>query len=130
MALLSHWRDQFHNFYILQDKFFDTYLHTKSGGIKMTYDRYTSIIQELTESLKELEASQSQHPLIQHYIDQEISDVRRALQLADQNRYGLCEMSGEEIPFDLIKMNPTLTSLTEANEWKRYGKIQMSSWQS
>jgi RNA polymerase-binding transcription factor DksA len=96
----------------------------------MTYDRYTSIIQELTESLKELEASQSQHPLIQHYIDQEISDVRRALQLADQNRYGLCEMSGEEIPFDLIKMNPTLTSLTEANEWKRYGKIQMSSWQS
>ncbi|NQD64818.1 hypothetical protein HP456_02605 [Bacillus haikouensis] len=93
----------------------------------MTYDRYTSIIQELTASLEELEASQSQHPLIQHYINQEISDVRHALQLADQNRFGLCEMSGEEIPFDLIKMNPTLTSLTEANEWKRYGKIQMGS---
>ncbi|MGR3763788.1 hypothetical protein [Rossellomorea sp. NS-SX7] len=94
----------------------------------MTYDRYTSIIQELTASLKELEASQSQHPLIQHYIHQEISDVKHALHLASQNRYGLCEMSGEEIPFDLIKVNPTLTSITEANDWRQYGKIQMGRY--
>ncbi|KSU62446.1 hypothetical protein AS034_10015 [[Bacillus] enclensis] len=91
----------------------------------MTYDRYTSIIQELTASLKELEASRSQHPLIQHFIKEEISDVKHALHLASQDRFGLCEMSGEEIPFDLIKMNPTVTSLREANEWRQYGKIHV-----
>ncbi|MCA1053440.1 hypothetical protein LCM10_00475 [Rossellomorea aquimaris] len=89
----------------------------------MTNDRYTSIIQELALSLKELEESQSQHPLIQHYITREISDIKYALQLADQHRYGRCEISGEEIPFDLINMQPTLTSLKEANEWREYGKI-------
>ncbi|XXM73453.1 hypothetical protein ACQ0QQ_06045 [Lysinibacillus sphaericus] len=91
----------------------------------MTYDRYTSIIKELTASLKELEASQSQHPLIRHFIDEEISDVKHALHLASQDRFGLCEMSGEEIPFDLIKMNPTVTSLRDAREWRQYGKIHL-----
>ncbi|OIU72293.1 hypothetical protein [Rossellomorea aquimaris] len=91
----------------------------------MTYDRYTSIIQELTASLKELEASRSQHPLIQHFINEEISDVKHALHLASQDRFGLCEMSGEEIPFDLIKMNPTVTSLREVHDWRQYGKIHL-----
>ncbi len=93
----------------------------------MTYDQYTSIIQELTTSLKELEASQSKHPLIQQYVNEEISEVKNALKRVKQHKYGLCEISGEQIPFDLIKMNPTCTSLNEALEWRRFGKIQVGS---
>ncbi|MGM0750356.1 MAG: hypothetical protein ACQET6_00430 [Bacillota bacterium] len=93
----------------------------------MTYDRYTSIVQELTTSLKELEASQSQHPLIQQYIDEEITEVKQALDRFRVNQYGFCEMSGEEIPFDFIKMNPTCTSMDDALEWRRFGKISSYS---
>jgi RNA polymerase-binding transcription factor DksA len=96
-------------------------------GSKMTYDRYTSIVQELTTSLKELEASQSQHPLIQQYIDEEITEVKQALNRFRDNQYGYCEMSGEEIPYDFIKMNPTCTSLDDALEWRRFGKISSYS---
>ncbi|WP_064093777.1 hypothetical protein [Rossellomorea aquimaris] len=93
----------------------------------MTYDRYTSIVQELTTSLKELEGSQSQHPLIQQYISEEISEVRNALNRVKHNKYGYCELSGEEIPFNYIKMSPTCTSLNEALNWRRFGKIHMNS---
>ncbi len=93
----------------------------------MTYDRYTSIVEELITSLKELEASESQHPLIQQYIDEEITEVKQALMRVRDNQYGFCEMSGEEIPFDFMKMNPTCATLDEALEWRRFGKISSYS---
>ena len=93
----------------------------------MTYDRYTSIVQELMTSLKELEASQSQHPLIQQYIDEEITEVKQALNRVRDNQYGYCEMSGQEIPYDYIMMNPTCTTLDDALEWRRFGKISSYS---
>ncbi|MCA1062300.1 hypothetical protein QTG56_18540 [Rossellomorea sp. AcN35-11] len=93
----------------------------------MTYDRYTFIVEELTTSLKELEASQSQHPLIQKYIDDEITEVKQTLNRIRNNQYGYCEMTGVEIPFDLIKMTPTCTSLDDALDWRRFGKISSHS---
>ena len=64
----------------------------------MTYDRYTSIVEELNQSLKELEASQSQHPLIQQYINEEITEVKQALSRVRDNQYGYCELSGRRNP--------------------------------
>ncbi|MBN8191535.1 hypothetical protein JI667_05165 [Bacillus sp. NTK074B] len=93
----------------------------------MTYDRYTSIVEELKTSLQELEASQSQHPLIQKYIEEEITEVKQALVRFRDNEYGYCEMSGEEIPFDFMLMNPTCTSIQNALDWRRFGKISSYS---
>ncbi|BCB03282.1 hypothetical protein [Bacillus sp. KH172YL63] len=93
----------------------------------MTYDRYTSIVQELILSLKELEASHSQHPLIQQYIDREILEVKQALMRVENHQYGYCERSGEEIPFDFIQMTPTCATLDEALEWRQFGKISTYS---
>ncbi|WP_226674305.1 hypothetical protein [Rossellomorea aquimaris] len=93
----------------------------------MTYDRYTSIVEELMTSLQELEASQSQHPLIQKYIDEEITEVKQALVRIRDNQFGYCEMSGEEIPFDYMMMNPTCTSIENALDWRRFGKISSYS---
>ncbi|MCA1059239.1 hypothetical protein LCL96_09835 [Rossellomorea aquimaris] len=89
----------------------------------MTYDRYTSIVEELVTSLQELEASQSQHPLVQQYIYDEINDVKQALDRFQDNQYGTCEMSGVEIPFDYMLMNPTCTKIEDALDWRRFGKI-------
>ncbi|UTE75327.1 MULTISPECIES: hypothetical protein [unclassified Rossellomorea] len=93
----------------------------------MTYDRYTSIVEELKQSLKELEASQSQHPLIQQYINDEITEVKQALSRVRDNQYGYCELSGQEIPFDYMLMNPTCTTIEAAYEWRRFGKISSYS---
>ncbi|PFA68976.1 hypothetical protein CN378_05700 [Bacillus sp. AFS015802] len=93
----------------------------------MIYDRYTSIVEELMTSLEELEASQSQHPIIQQYIDEEITEVKQALGRVRDNQYGFCERSGEEIPFDYMLMNPTCTTIEDALEWRRFGKISSYS---
>ncbi len=96
-----------------------------NGGMKMTDDQYPAIIEELESSLKELESADTSHPIVRKMIEDEIRDVRYALGRADMNSFATCEMSGELIPFELMKMNPTSSTLQEMNDWRKYGKVHL-----
>jgi RNA polymerase-binding transcription factor DksA len=90
----------------------------------MTVNQYENIIQELELTLKELENSQSENPIVGKCVQEEKKEVQQALRRVKTKSFGYCELSGEEIPFEFIKINPTIQNMDQVNEWLRYGKKQ------
>jgi RNA polymerase-binding transcription factor DksA len=96
--------------------------------MKMTVNQinqYEDIIQELKITLKELEDSQSLNPIVGQCIQEEKREVQQALHKVKMKSFGYCELSGQEIPFEFIKTNPTIQNMEQVNEWLRYGKKTM-----
>lgn len=52
--------------------------------------------------------------LINQHIQAELQDVNRALLKMEFSLYGICEETGVKIPFDYLKVLPTVRTLTEA----------------
>ncbi len=44
---------------------------------------------------------------LMHHIKEELQDVERALMKIDKGLYGYCEETGEEIPFEKLRILPT-----------------------
>ncbi len=50
---------------------------------------------------------QGKDQTLMHHIKEELQDVERALMKIDKGIYGYCEETGEEIPFEKLRILPT-----------------------
>lgn len=52
--------------------------------------------------------------LLDQHIHAELEDVNRALLKMEFGLYGLCEQTGQQIPYEKLKVLPTVRTMTEA----------------
>ena len=57
---------------------------------------------------------------INKYIEEELKDVEETMQKLENGNFGMCEMSGELLPFDLLEMIPTIRSKQDINSIQSY----------
>ncbi|MCH1623855.1 TraR/DksA C4-type zinc finger protein [Ferdinandcohnia quinoae] len=51
--------------------------------------------------------------IVIHHIREDLRDVELALQKMDYGAYGICEETGDQIPFDKLRILPTARSIFE-----------------
>lgn len=81
------------------------------------------IYSELRIIKMELEArleKESGTSFMKTIIKEELRDIDRALERIASGHFGLCELSGENIPQDLLLMVPTITTMGDVNVMDRY----------
>ncbi|MFO1445828.1 hypothetical protein KDN24_22040 [Bacillus sp. Bva_UNVM-123] len=82
-------------------------------------DLYSELRTTKMELQKSLE-DESCSPLIKPIIKAELHDIESTLQKLEKGNFGICELSGELMPMDLLMNVPTLKSLKDCNELDRY----------
>ncbi|KAB7669244.1 hypothetical protein [Bacillus sp. B1-b2] len=65
---------------------------------------------ELTTTLRVKRESK-----INKYIEEELRDVEETMQKLESGNFGMCEMSGELLPVDLLAMIPTIKTKEDIN---------------
>ncbi|RLQ95811.1 hypothetical protein [Falsibacillus albus] len=84
------------------------------------------VYRQLKQAHLDLEAHQTSNVLVRHFIEQEKLDVAYALEKWEKGTFGICEMSGELIPFEMIHFLPTIRT---KDEWTsiqaKYGKSRL-----
>lgn len=75
-----------------------------------------SIRTELKRSLQEHSAS----PMVSQYKEEELQDINEAIEKIRTGHYGLCEMSGEILPYHILQMIPTIKSKKDLEEIQKY----------
>ncbi|MGJ7910609.1 hypothetical protein [Neobacillus sp. LXY-1] len=73
-----------------------------------------------------LSAKQNQDWLTE-ILTEELNDISEALQKIQQGKFGQCEISGELIPDELLKMIPTLKSVHDAKSLGEFFKKPIST---
>jgi len=53
-------------------------------------------------------------PLVEE-LESRLKDVRDAIKKMDKDQYGICEKTGQEIPFDRLEANPAARTIVEAS---------------
>jgi DnaK suppressor protein len=59
------------------------------------------------------EDHQGKGSTLMHHIKEELQDVERALVKIDKGIYGYCEDTGEEIPFEKLRILPTARTIDD-----------------
>lgn len=54
---------------------------------------------------------QGKSSTLMHHIKEELQDVERALMKIDKGIYGFCEETGQEIPFEKLRILPTARTI-------------------
>jgi RNA polymerase-binding transcription factor DksA len=80
---------------------------------------YEELRQSEQEVLQSLEQKDRNHRLIK-ILEEELEDIRSALQKVKNGNYGLCEISGEFIPVEFLKLIPTLKSVHDLGNFKTF----------
>jgi RNA polymerase-binding transcription factor DksA len=78
---------------------------------------------ELRDAKKELTARLNQpniNPVLKAAIDEEIHDIDVALKKMNTGDFGKCEVSGELIPPQILKVIPTIKTLDEIQNLSSY----------
>nr|WP_048719124.1 hypothetical protein [Bacillus sp. MB2021] len=57
---------------------------------------------------------------INKYIEEELKDVEETMQKLENGNFGMCEMSGELLPVDLLEMIPTIRTKEDINSIQSY----------
>ena len=57
---------------------------------------------------------------INKYIEEELKDVEETMQKLESGNFGMREMSGELLPFDLLEMIPTIRTKSDINSIQSY----------
>lgn len=76
---------------------------------KKLYSELRTIRKELVLSLEEEKCSPSIKPIV----EDELKDINKTIEKLESGKFGLCEVSGELIPSDFLKMVPTIKSLDD-----------------
>jgi len=95
-------------------------LHHEKDKELSILNKYYGIRYELQVMREELRARLFDHSMFEmtnddqaknntliHHIKEELQDVERALLKMDKGIYGYCEETGEEIPFEKLRILPT-----------------------
>jgi len=53
-------------------------------------------------------------PLVEE-LESRLKDVKDAIKKMDKKQYGICEKTGQEIPFDRLEANPAARTIIEAD---------------
>ena len=83
---------------------------------KALYSELRTTRMELLQSLMEGKGS----PLIKPHIEDELKDIECTLEKMERGDYGICELSGELIPADLLQNVPTIKTLTDRQRMDNY----------
>jgi RNA polymerase-binding transcription factor DksA len=83
---------------------------------EMLYEELRQSEQEVLHSLEKKNHDQ-QLTLI---FEEELADIRSAIDKVKNGNFGLCEISGELIPGELLKLVPTLKSLNDFSNLEIY----------
>lgn len=83
------------------------------------------LYEELRQSEKEiLQALQTKdrHKGLQAIFEEELADVQAAIKKVETGNFGFCEISGEIIPENLMKLIPTLKSVNDISNLESFYK--------
>lgn len=80
------------------------------------YSELRKTKQELLERLESEKGSTA----INSFIEEELDDIRVAMNKIETGEFGKCEVSGELIPEELLLMIPTLKTLDDCQGLDRY----------
>ncbi len=93
-----------------------------NGGLDMNanerklYLELRTMRKELIERLDKKDGSSPIMPII----EEELKDIEETLTKIENGQYGLCEISGEFIPKDVLEMMPTIRSLDDMDKMEQY----------
>ncbi|MCM3726020.1 hypothetical protein M3226_10030 [Neobacillus cucumis] len=85
---------------------------------------------ELRQTKEEIENSlqkKRKQSWLTSILKAELADINSAIQKFEEGKFGQCEISGEFIPEDLLKMIPTIKSLKDTENLEYYYKKPLSS---
>ncbi|WP_066066579.1 hypothetical protein [Neobacillus soli] len=74
--------------------------------------------EEIAKSLK----NKQKHDWLSTILEEELADIDLALKKMEDGNFGQCEISGEFLPKDLLKMIPTLKSMKDSEYLEVYFK--------
>lgn len=83
---------------------------------KELYSELRKMRKELKDSLHNGKCSS----LIRPIIEDELKDIEETIERMEEGKFGLCEISGELIPDELLLMVPTLKSLDDVDNISKY----------
>ncbi|MCQ6279734.1 hypothetical protein [Bacillus sp. EB600] len=83
---------------------------------EMLYEELRQSEKEVLHSLEKKNHDQ-QLTLI---FEEELADIRSAIEKVKNGNFGLCEISGELIPGELLKSLPTLKSINDLSNLENY----------
>jgi RNA polymerase-binding transcription factor DksA len=83
---------------------------------EMLYEELRLTEQEVLWSLKQ----KVRNHQLKAILEEELDDIRSALNKVQNGNYGLCEISGELIPGEWLKLVPTLKSVHDLGKFKSF----------
>ncbi len=85
-------------------------------NIDALYSELRTTRMELIASL----ADKNRSPLIKPLIQAELTDIECTLKKLERGDFGICELSGEMMPMDLLRNIPTLKSVNDYTKMDGY----------
>ncbi|MED4226068.1 hypothetical protein [Neobacillus cucumis] len=85
---------------------------------------------ELRQTKEEIETSlknEKKQPWFTSILQSELEDINAAIQKFEKGKFGQCEISGEFIPEDLLKMIPTIRTIKDTEGLEYYYKKPLST---
>lgn len=83
---------------------------------KALYSELRTTRMELLQSLMDEKGS----PLIKPLIEAELKDIECTLEKIEKGNFGICELSGEFIPGDLLQNIPTIKTMIDCQRIDNY----------
>ncbi|WP_394232591.1 TraR/DksA family transcriptional regulator [Niallia oryzisoli] len=77
-----------------------------------TNEIYSDLRKTKDELLQRMNSS-SCSSLVKPYIEEDLKDVETAMKKIEKGTFGTCEISGELMPMELLKIIPTLKSMDD-----------------
>ena len=85
---------------------------------------------ELRQTKEEIENSlqkKQRQSWLTSILKAELADINSAIQKFEEGKFGQCEISGEFIPDDLLKMIPTIRSIKDTEDLELFYKKPLST---
>ncbi|MEH7117848.1 hypothetical protein V7128_10565 [Neobacillus vireti] len=85
---------------------------------------------ELRQTKEEIEISlkkKQKQAWLTSILKEELADINTAIQKFEEGKFGQCELSGEFIPEDLLKMFPTIKSIKDTEDLEYFYKKPLST---
>ncbi|MEH7177251.1 hypothetical protein [Neobacillus vireti] len=79
--------------------------------------------EEIESSLKNKQENEWMIPILKD----ELADITTAIQKLEDGKFGQCEMSGEPLPENLLKIMPTIKSSRDSENLEHYYRKPINS---
>jgi RNA polymerase-binding transcription factor DksA len=83
---------------------------------QLLFEELRQFEQEIIHSIQKKEWNDQMKTIL----EDELADIRTALNKAKTGSFGLCELSGEFIPENLLKLIPTIKTVKDVNDMEAF----------